>query len=322
MKQILDNFVNKGIMDGVAPNISYYVYKNNKEYFGEFGKQDSIDGLLYDIASLTKVIVTILILKLDELKTLDINHYIVFYLNQFKNTSLTLKDLLFHHSGMNNFMVNNEHTKEDLLATIYQIECTQKELIYSDINFIILGEVLEQIGGFEKLLEEYLFYPLNMNETIFNPLKIFSQERIVKTETRSDRGEIWGEVHDYKSYFMQGVSGHAGIFSSIKDLAIFTKAILEKRIITSKTIQKFNQKLFGNNEVRTLGWLLKDSVDQMGLYTGKAIFHTGFTGCSILLSFETKEIGVLLTNRICPMRNNDKIFEFRKDFHNLIKTTR
>ena len=166
-----------------------------------------------------------------------------------------------------------------------------------------------------------------MNETCFNPSPEGS-ERFVATEFREDRGFVSGEVHDGNAYAMGGVSGHAGLFSTVQDLGSFVQMLLNngyhkgRKILSAASLnlmrQCYTEQL---TERRGLGWKLKNPGDAMGdLASEDALFHTGFTGTSLLVDQQRGLGGILLTNRIHPSRDNQKLLTLRGNIHNIAET--
>jgi CubicO group peptidase (beta-lactamase class C family) len=167
-----------------------------------------------------------------------------------------------------------------------------------------------------------------MIDTCYKPPSSL-RERIAPTEKNESRGLIRGEVHDGKAWAMGGVSGNAGIFSTASDLAKLASRILQdgaaeysgnETFLRPCTIEMMSANYTaGMGSNRGLGWLLAGKGSPAGdLMSKKSFGHTGFTGGSIWIDPARDLYGVLLSNRIHPDRNNEKIFRCRQIFHNLI----
>jgi len=185
-----------------------------------------------------------------------------------------------------------------------------KVYIYSDVNFDILGELVQRVSG--TRLDEYcfinIFKPLGMKNTLFKPPTVL-HERIAPTEYR--RGKmLYGYAHDPACYKMGGVSGHAGLFSTADDLSIFAQMLLNKgkmkgvKILKPQTIEQMiaPQSPFNNPNVRGLGWDIEApfSSNRDELFPVGAYGHLGYTGTSIWIDPVTETYVIVLTNRVHP----------------------
>jgi len=194
---------------------------------------------------------------------------------------------------------------------------------------IILGLVIEKIfcETLESIAQEQIFQPLGMIDTLYNPPER-ARERCAATERCKWRGRIvWGEVHDENAYALGGVAGHAGLFSTVEDLARFCQMILcgglldGVQLLSPSTVGKLGRpatKLRGADQ--GFGWRLKGDPegpagDQFSL---NAFGHTGFTGTSIWFDPQRKIASILLTNRVHPSRENEHIHQLRRDFNDAV----
>lgn len=197
-------------------------------------------------------------------------------------------------------------------------------ICYSDINYILLGEVIERVSGMglAQAFEKWVFQPLGMTDTGFHP----ERERCAPTEVRKDRGLVWGEAHDGKAHMMGGISGHAGLFSTGADIGRFIAGILgsakgENDAFLSRASIDLMAKEHASSahDRRGLGWMPPIPGGPMGdLCSDRSLFHTGFAGGSILIDLERSAGVVLLTNRIHPTRENRMILDLRPRFHNMV----
>jgi len=287
---------------------------------------------IFDMASLTKVCVTTpAILLLIQEGKIDIDDPVKRYFSQCLNGELTIRHLLTHTSGLMWHMPfyqygwNKEEIKDYILKSRVhpgiQVE-------YSDLNFILLGFLIEQVTGqtLDEFVRERIFSPLGMRDSGFNPN--FEKEKMAPTEYIQDKKDYqWGTVHDENAAHLGGVSGHAGLFSSLQDMKIYCQMILRNgrkesgELFLSEAILKESRRNYTKalNLSRGLGWqLVDDTFSPLGHFLSKQSFgHTGFTGTSIWMDPERKIAAILLTNRVYFGReiNSNR---FRRVFHNLI----
>lgn len=288
---------------------------------------------LYDLASLTKVVGTLpVILTLIQQGQLTYHTKVSSIVPTFKNDEITILDLLTHRSGLPADLGWEKQTnKEELIADIceyarHAIPC--QEVIYSDLGFMMLGYIAEIITQqpLEVLVTEYVLKPLQMENTCFNP-KPSLKHKCAPTENSSRFNRIMrGEVHDRKAHYMNGISGHAGLFSNIFDLEKYALMLLNsgklenKPYLSSDLIKDmYTCQTSELNIMRGIGYLTyaPDSIFSP-LNSPKTIGHTGFTGTSIIVDFEHEVAIVVLSNRIHPSRNNTKILKWRAQFHQVV----
>lgn len=333
--------VEEGVICGAS--LGFLDFDNQQLYY--FGRQGVIApysqhpiraGLYYDLASLSKVVgTTTRLLMLLEEKKISLSSRISDLLPRFCYPDITVEHLLFHSSGLpaeittlrasegsglgkgdkalshgKKVMGKEGWTRENLLDLLYETapECGPNErFLYSDVGFILLGKVVETLDGMtlEESFQKNIFKPLNMEHTSFvtNGDTLF----YVPTECTEKRGCICKEVHDRKAYLL-GPCGSAGLFSTLEDLARFTKLYLEQSelLFTKKTFSMLEEReRFG----RTLGWSRE--------YGKRTLYHTGFTGTSILMDLEQKKAMILLTNRIHPKRENEEFLKRRNEWNQM-----
>lgn len=291
------------------------------------------DSMLYDLASLTKVISTTTItLKCIENGLLSLKTPVKDVLKDFPFQNINIEHILTHTSGIisDDKKYKELKGKEAIKKFIYEkplsfVPGTKVE--YSDFGYVILGFIIEELAGeLDEVARSWIFEPLEMNNTFYQPLKHTEKERCVPTENTADRGLAWGEVHDGKAYRLSGLSGNAGLFSNVEDLCHFVNMILNngkyknKRVLVPSTINNLKKCYTENlNLRRTLGWFMNEPSAPMGdYYSNTCLFHTGFTGTSIYIDFERKIGIILLTNRIHPARDNSNIVHIRNITHNLL----
>ena len=179
---------------------------------------------------------------------------------------------------------------------------------------------LERVSGktLDALLAERVYGPLGMRDTQWNPPESMKL-RIAPTEIQEFRGgQVWGVVHDENAWAMGGVSGHAGLFSSARDLGVFTQMLLNGgeyvgvRVLHPETIARWTARQ-RPDAARALGWETPSAPSSSGHYFSPRSFgHTGFTGTSIWADPEKQLFVVLLTNRVDPSRDNTKVGPLRR----------
>ena len=336
----LDKIVKTAIEEAVAPGAAIAVGRNGRiAYMKGYGYIDwnqpgspVVDtNTLYDLASLTKVIATTtLAMILEEGGQLDLNRTVASYLPEFNSpekAQITVKQILTHSGGLE-AGANIYATARGRDQYLYQINARPLEytpgtsMVYSDWDMIILQLVMERITGktLDVLASEKIFKPLGMIDTQFQP-SISLRPRIAPTQVDDARGGLlWGNVHDENAWAMGGVAGHAGLFSTAKDLALFSMMILNGgegvngvRIVKPATIARWTARQ-GKESTRALGWDSPEGGSSAGQFFSPWSFgHTGFTGTSIWIDPEKDLFVVVLTNRVNPSRNNNRHVQLRRD---------
>lgn len=345
MVEGLEKLINDAINDGAFPGANYYLVAN-KDYSGSLGKKSHIENTdnsletIYDLASVSKVVSTVTcIMKLIEAGKLRLYDAVSSYLPRFRFKNITIWDLVTHTSGLKADVIAAAkiRSREELLNQIYNSDLvypTNSKIVYSDIGFMLLGFIVEEVSG--MTLDEFarinVFEPLDMKDTCYNPKDI---DRCAPTEYRDDeiyKGYLRGKVHDEKAYILGGVAGHAGVFSTVKDLSNFIKMILNggihngKRFLSKASIDLLytpqveeQNGISRNNEIRTIGWILAGNWPSCGdLASKETIHHTGYTGTNIFIDRKNKIGFTMLTNRVHPTRDNIKIIPFRAKLGNYI----
>jgi len=299
---------------------------------------------MYDIASLTKVVVTTtLVEKLfegDFPSPLSLDAPIERYLPEWSSGpqpdwrhKVTVRNLMTHTSGLPPFKeywrtsTSREETLRRIFAEPLEYEPGTK-VVYSDLGIILMAEIIQRLTGepLEKLASEYIFGPLGMKNSMYNPPKDLWPE-IAPTEFDSQLRHrlVQGEVHDENAYAIGGVSGHAGVFSTAPDLAAFCQMLLNggvyghQRVLRRATIAEFTAPQPLARNTRTLGWVVPTENSSSGHYFSSHSYgHTGFTGTTIWIDPDRQLFVVLLTNRVHPTRENHKIAEVRPAVHDAI----
>lgn len=301
---------------------------------------------IYDLASLTKPLVTALLaVILADRNELDLQAPLARYLREFgigETSRITITDLLTHRSGLQSWRplyldAGSPGEVAEVIAGVadHASASPLPRVVYSDLNYILLGLVLERITstGLSRLAEETIFKPLGLTRTMFNPperlrLEIAATERgreyeYRKTGTESAAGAeriIWGEVHDGNASFLGGVAGHAGLFSTAREICRIAGEFLPgSSLVRPESLHLFTDELTSGPESRAVGWLLASSVDCSAgpALPPTAFGHTGFTGTSVWIDPGGPRILTLLTNRVHPVVGNVDMKRIRREFHRL-----
>jgi CubicO group peptidase (beta-lactamase class C family) len=302
---------------------------------------------MYDIASLTKVVVTTtLVAKLAEGDFpvgIDLDAKVERYLPEWAadpnakdiewRHRVTVRHLLTHTSGLPPFKEywRTSTSKQETLRRIFieplDYEPGTKE-VYSDLGIILTAEIIERLTGrpLDELAKTYIFGPLGMKDTMYRPPKtLWSWIAPTEIDKNLRHRLVQGEVHDENAFSIGGVSGHAGGFSTAPDLAAFCQMLLNggvyghQRILKRATIAEFTTPQQLSSGTRTLGWAVPTEGGSSGHYfSGHTFGHTGFTGTSIWIDQERQIFVVLLTNRVNPTRENMKIAKVRPEVHDAV----
>lgn len=321
---------------------------------------------IYDLASLTKpLITTLLTVIFAERKVLDLSAPASSYLEELRvgdKQTITLMQLLTHRSGLPAWrpLYLETQNRTDVVTTIAHTPLENlhnKEslpvVVYSDLNFILLGFILERLAGIrlDLLAQKEIFQPLGLTKTFFNPApelqrqiaatefgqtherKTVAQMKIVCPVSAPDSESnnklhplrrkhlLWGEVHDGNAWFMEGVSGHAGLFSTAQEVfAIASQFINGSTLLHNDSLSLFTQNFtLGAGDARSVGWMLAATKDCSAgsLLPDDAFGHTGFTGTSVWIDGHQERIFVLLTNRVHPQVHDFGMKQVRQQFHTL-----
>ncbi|MFZ3214508.1 MAG: glycoside hydrolase family 3 N-terminal domain-containing protein [Candidatus Acidiferrales bacterium] len=304
------------------------------------------DNTIYDMASLTKVIVTTTsAMMLVQQKRLDLDAPVMRYLPEFSaaakfdpnpswRAGITVRMLLLHDSGLPAHRDFYKEAKghDAVLAKVMAEPLVHQpgtQVEYSDLGFILLGEIIERLTGqtLEQFAKANIFGPLGMSDSLFNPPASL-RARIAPTENDADfrKRLVRGEVHDENAWALGGISGNAGLFSTAPDIAAFAQMILNggiyahHRLLARATIQEFTTRQTVGDSARTLGWDVPTPPDSSAghYFSPESFGHTGFTGTSLWIDPERGLFVVLLTNRVNPSRANEQIRQVRPAVHDAI----
>ncbi|WP_420447121.1 glycoside hydrolase family 3 N-terminal domain-containing protein [Candidatus Palauibacter sp.] len=317
------------------------------------------DSSLYDLASLTKVVATTTgVMQLVDRGDLTLDTRIGEHLTEWSEgwkRDVTVRHLLTHRGGLPPFRpfwrtLEGEEAYREAIDTLEPDYAVGDSTVYSDIGFMTLGFLIEEITGqpLDYYLHESVFRRLGMLETWFNPPRsLYSRTAPTEVDTVYRHRHVLGEVHDENAYALGGVAGHAGLFSSAWDLSKFAAWILaaarEGRSLpvterpprgpytrsfsarlgspSPEVVARFTARAAPGSS-RALGWDTPSGRSSSGDYFGEEAFgHTGFTGTSFWVDPELDLFVVLLTNRVNPTRDNRKHIELRRAVHDAVATS-
>jgi len=291
---------------------------------------------IFDLASISKLFTAAVAGRLLDDGGIDLRARVIDYLPEFdgldpEKTPITIWQLLSHTSGMISFTnLYDEPDDESRMAKIYRYPLQREPgsgYEYSDLNMIVLAEVMERITGrgLDELVAEYITVPLGMADTFYNPPSEL-HHRVVATEYQpwTDRGMIRGEVHDENAWSFGGVAGHAGVFATAWDLGVFGQMILgggryrDVRVLNEETVRLFFTNMnpdFGATAARGLGWQIDQRWYMDAMTSPVTVGHTGYTGTSLVLDPIANTMVVLMSNRVHPTRNRGTDSAYRRAAH-------
>jgi uncharacterized protein YbbC (DUF1343 family)/CubicO group peptidase (beta-lactamase class C family) len=321
----IDAAVAEGIEQGRLPGAVVLVARLGKVAFrkayGLRSKQPTevpmtVDTV-FDLASLTKPVATATsVMILLERGKLALTDKVSRHLPEFGQNGkegITIEQLLLHTSGLiaDNPVADYKDGREKALERVYRLSPVNKpgtKFVYSDVNFIVLGELVGRVSGepLDVFARKYIFEPLGLHETTFRPGKALA-ERAGPTEKREGHW-MRGEVHDPRAYLLGGVAGHAGLFSTADDLAVYAQMILNggsyagRRILSPATVRLMTTPRPVPTGLRALGWDVQTafSSNRGSIFPVGSFGHTGFTGTSIWIDPSSQTAVIFLSNRVHP----------------------
>ncbi|MBI4905393.1 MAG: DUF1343 domain-containing protein [Acidobacteria bacterium] len=326
----LDAVVRQSVKDGQLPGAVLLLANNGKVlHRAAYGKRvltPTVETMtadtIFDAASLTKVVATTAsVMKLFEQGKIQLNERVTKYLPAFQGgkSDITVRQLLTHFSGMRPDLDLKPAWKGQQLGiqkalSDKPVAQPGERFLYSDINFILLGEIVRQVSGkpLDVYAKENIFVPVGMTDTTFNPPAGW-RARIAPTEQYPGmNAPLRGVVHDETSRFMGGVAGHAGLFTTADDLRKFGEMLIAggmangKRVLSPLTIRKFTEPQTPPDQttLRGLGFDMDSqfSSNRGELFPIGSFGHTGFTGTSLWVDPVTRTVLVLMSNSVHPYR--------------------
>ncbi len=327
---MIDSIIKDAIQRGNIPGAVVLVGHNGRVVYRKAFGYRSLEprreamtvGTIFDMASLTKVIATTTcVMQLIGDGKIKPNDTVASYIPEFAQNGkqdITVRQLLTHYSGLAPDL--NLDTPWTGKAAAYAMAFAEKpehaqgaRFVYSDINFITLGALVERVSG--MTLDNYaltnVFEPLKMTHTRFLPPASW-RARIAPTEYDEHQVMLRGVVHDPTARRMGGVAGHAGMFSTADDLSRFAQALLSgSKVLSSLLVEKMStpQQAPNATAVRGFGWDIDSpfSSNRGDLLPVGSFGHTGFTGTSIWIDPTTKTYIILLTNAVHPRGRGNAI---------------
>lgn len=337
--ELLNEGVNQGVFPGAVACIGDkdgIIEEKCVGYKALYPEREKMQmDTLFDMASLTKVVATTpMVMLLLQQGKLSLYDFVGDYLEPFKDdTELRVINLLTHTSGFEPFSDLYNKCKNFEEAIKY-ISTTKKKfpvnrgVLYSDYNFILVKAIIEKILNepMDKACTKYVFKPLGMKDTSFNPK---DKKRAAATEFDPVTGTyLRGIVHDENARFFNGVSGHAGLFSTVHDLSLYCGMYLNAGKLSNgsvflgkSTIEcMLHNYTVGIGESRGIGFCIKSYENSSAgeLMSEGSFGHTGFTGTCFWIDRKLGIYVILLTNRVHPDRSNNKIIRFRRLFNNTV----
>ena len=280
-------------------------------------KVDMTVDTVFDLASLTKPIATATsVMALIQQGTLDPNATVATYLPEFAQNgkeTITIRHLLTHTGGLiaDNSMSDYVDGADEAFARIYGLKPTAapgESFTYSDVGFIVLGQVVKAVSGKDvhDFSHEHIFEPLRMTETGYLP----NDELKARSAVTEQRDGHWmqGEVHDPRAFALNGIAGHAGLFSTANDLARYATMMLgggrlhDVQILDASTYKLMTTAVEIPRGRRALGWDAKTgySSNRSDLMSSQAFGHGGFTGTGIWIDPVQNLYVIFLSNRVHP----------------------
>lgn len=269
-------------------------------------------GMLYDLASLTKVIgTTTAVMQLVEQGVLSVDESLHHFVPTWLDERVTLRDLLTHTAAISGYIPHrNQLPADQLLTALLKLSVGpsfEQRDHYTDIGLIFIGLVLEVVyqQPVQTVIRQQVLTPLSMTTATFNP----DPKDSVPTELTSN-GLLRGQVHDPKAAILKEHCGSAGLFASLDDVTTFSQWFLSNRddVVSSQTRDLLQTDQTPNRRLgRSLGWnlLAASTPDHL------VAFHTGYTGTILILDRVTSQGLVLLTNRVHPTATNQRFIAWR-----------
>lgn len=290
------------------------------------------EDTIFDAASLTKAVATTpAIMMLMERGELDLEAPVQKYIEEFRRNGkegITVHHLLTHVSGFRSGLSPRPDGARSAIAMACRETVTNApgtRFLYSDINFILLGEIVQRVSGrpLEQFVADEIYRPLRMKDTRYLPWTT-DRPRVAPTE-RDGTNWLRGVVHDPTARRMGGVAGHAGLFTTAADLARFARMMLNYgeldgvRILQPATVAAMTtiQSPAGLEAKRGFGWDIDTGYSRRGafFYIG-SYGHTGFTGTAMWIDPFSRTFWILLTNRVHPDARSS-IVALQKSFSTL-----
>ncbi len=347
VRQAMQNGVNEGIFPGgvlLAAKKGHVVFLDAFGYRRLTPERPMTIDTVFDLASLTKPLATsVAIMILIQEGKLDLDQTLENTVREFSGTDkedISIRQLLCHTSGLPDYrpyyeqLINLSPDKakgalRKLVLFEPLIHDPLEISLYSDLGFMILQWVIEEVTGegLDSFVDKAVYNPLGLENLFFNPLPQIKNCSYAATEDCPRRGKILeGEVHDDNAYAMGGVAGHAGLFGTARGVYAILQELLDTYLTrpSSAIFHPGTLLDFFNRQSDIGSWALgfdtptRPDSSSGKYFSDKSVGHLGFTGTSFWIDLEKKVIIVLLTNRVHPRRENEKIKLFRPILHDKV----
>ncbi|MGQ7276919.1 serine hydrolase [Brevibacillus thermoruber] len=334
----IDSFIESAIQDGVMPGAVVLIARRGvivkEQAYGHAARYADDGGTLldqpvtmrtdtlFDLASISKLFTSTAVMQLHEQGLFQLDDPVARYIPAFAENgkdAVTIRQLLTHTSGFEPFipLYTMGNSREERLEIVFRHPLVNKPgsaYVYSDLNLITLGALVEKLSGqrLDEYVRDHITKPLRMTDTMYNPPESL-KKRTAATEYQpwTNRELVWGQVHDENAWALDGVAGHAGVFSTARDLAVFAQMMLNggtyggKRILSKKSVELMTENQIPEfpGDDHGLGWELNQGWYMDALGDSRTMGHTGYTGTSMVVSANNETICIVLTNRVHPTRN-------------------
>ena len=323
--QQIDDIVAEGLTQKKMPGCVVCVGRHGKiAFLKAYGQKQLLPSELamttdtvFDMASITKPIATATsIMLLIERGQLRLSDKVAMLVPEFAvndKHAITIQDLLIHQSGLlaDNPIADYADGPETAMRRIFDLKLlnpTGSKFVYSDVNFILLGEIVRRVSdkNVHEFSQEQIFRPLGMSATGYLPNEQL-RAKAAPTERRDGKW-MQGEVHDPRAFKLDGIAGHAGLFSTAEDVAVYAQMMLGRgeyngmRILSAESVATMTRSYRVSSGVRGLGWDKRTaySSNRGETFSDAAFGHGGFTGTVMWIDPELDLFFIFLSNRVHP----------------------
>ena len=331
----VDALLSKGVEDKLFPSAVYSVsHRREVVASGAFGvsqpdseeKRPANLKTLYDLASITKTFTGVLLLLATEDGLLHLGLKVQDLLPEAKTSpvaNVTLTQLATHTSGLPPWkpLYRTSDPLHDILQTSLEAEPGTR-YAYSDLGYVLLTKILERVTylSFDKLVRTLILDPLSLTETCFNPASVLHSRIATTANCPMREGKtLIGEVHDANAYSMKGISGHAGLFSTVGEVTRYAEGLstLLRRLTLPKVAESQIPESVGGHSI---GWFTATNsmLPSGDFFSNQCFGHTGFTGTMLIIEPKYELTLVLLTNRVYYPSDATRALRLRRYFSNLI----
>ena len=350
----VDQLMRQAIAEKIFPGGVLLVSKEGETvFFGAYGlanlssRAPVTAETIFDLASLTKPLATTLaVMRLVQYNQIHLEQHLGRLLPEFKYTDkagVKLKHLLYHNSGLPDYRpyykalngIAKESRREALRKHLIEeprVKPIGKTVLYSDLGFMILAWIVEHVAQqrLDHFVADEIYQPLKIKHLFFIPHNTKGHGgTVAATENCPWRRKILeGQVHDENAYAVGGIEGHAGLFGNAGDINHLLVELLftyhgrtSAGLFEQDLLRQFFKRLPGTD--KALGF---DTPSLTGSSCGRrfsqnSVGHLGFTGTSFWMDLERSVIVILLTNRVHPTRDNERIKQFRPQLHDAVMNT-